>query len=227
MPRLLSASAITTYKQCPYKYKLRYIDGIKVEIESPWLKRGSDIHKLLEEDKYTSDNPDYAGLLVNAMTCIMNLDDKYRIMGSPHENEVKLFGDICGKGFIGFVDRVWPDQRVGVDWKTGKFNLTYGKMDYLIQAYIYGELFNQSRRHSMKTFAFIFLQSGDIWEPSVDGYKFGSMEFNKLCERTISNCINLIDSKEFPRKKQVLCRWCDFKDVCNHVTKPPATLEDF
>ena len=43
-----SFSRYDTYKQCPFKAKLRYIDKLK-EPKSEAMERGSDIHKLCED----------------------------------------------------------------------------------------------------------------------------------------------------------------------------------
>lgn len=57
---MLSKSKIGCYKQCPYLYKLIYIDKVQPEFEyeTSYAKRGKDIHDLLYLffDNYTVEN---------------------------------------------------------------------------------------------------------------------------------------------------------------------------
>lgn len=48
-PRTFSHSRINTFENCPYQYKLRYIDGIKVEAEGIEAFMGSRVHEVLEK----------------------------------------------------------------------------------------------------------------------------------------------------------------------------------
>ena len=45
-----SFSKMCTFKQCPKRFKLSYIDKIKIEQKSPSLAKGSLLHYMIEND---------------------------------------------------------------------------------------------------------------------------------------------------------------------------------
>ncbi len=61
----LSATAISCFKQCPYKYYLKYIKGIKRAEEPDHFRYGTNWHKIMEIISLTPGNP---------CPCLNNLD---------------------------------------------------------------------------------------------------------------------------------------------------------
>jgi len=220
MPKVYSASQINTFLSCGYKYKLQYIDKIKVDVVSPYLERGIRVHEKLESDTYTSDNAEDANLLSNAMSILLELNDQHDIF-SGHQNELKLFGDVAEKRFIGIIDRVWPSQSVLLDWKTGSLKRNwkdggyYGELDYCIQSHIYKCLCDQNLADPIHRCYFAFLGNQVLWTPAIRGFEFGSEGFEFTCNNAINLAIDGIKSQEFHKNKNVLCKWCDYKEMCD------------
>lgn len=214
-----SASAINTFLSCGYKYKLRYVDKIKVDITSPYLERGIRVHEKLESDTYTSDNAEDAALLSNAMSLLLELNDDHDI-SARHENELKLFGDVAGERFIGIIDRVWPSEGLLLDWKTGSMKRNprngaiYSERDYCIQMYIYSKLYEQNRGE-LKNLYVAFLGNGELWSPKIGAFEYGSTMFAGLCEQKIVSAIDGIADGVFEKSKGPLCKWCDYRQICN------------
>ncbi len=217
--KVFSASQINTFLSCGYKYKLQYVDKVKVDVVSPYLERGIRVHEKLESDTYISDNAEDAVLLSNATALLLKLNDRHDVL-SHHENELKLFGDIVGERFVGIIDRVWPSEHLLLDWKTGSLKRNwkeggyYGERDYCVQVYIYSELYSQNRNNRIENIYVAFLGNGELWKPRIGTAHFRSDQFTMLCEKTISSAIDGIKSGEFERNKQTLCKWCDYKDIC-------------
>ncbi len=220
MAKVFSASQINTFLSCGFRYKLQYVDKIKIDVISPYLERGIRVHETLESDTYTSDNIEDATLLSNAMSLLLKLNDTHDVF-SHHENELKLFGDVASERFIGIIDRVWPSEKLLLDWKTGnmkpKGKTIYGERDYCIQTFIYSELYKQNRKNEIENIYVAFLGNGELWKPQYGASPFGSDKFKALCEGRISGAIDGIKNQNFERKKQVLCKWCDYRETCKTI----------
>ena len=80
MKEQFSYSKIETFKQCPYKYKLMYLDGHYIEYDNIATEFGSFIHSIeekigncLKENKVV----DYNNLILIANSKIEELKNKY------------------------------------------------------------------------------------------------------------------------------------------------------
>jgi hypothetical protein len=214
-----SASRINSFLSCSLKYKFQYVDKIKPDVVSPYLERGIRIHEKLETDNYTSEIAEDSKLLQNAMSILLKMNDSHDVITSPHDNELKLFGDVGGERFIGIIDRVWPSEGVLLDWKTGnlkcKGKYVYGERDYGIQTFIYSELYRQHSGKSIDHVYIAFLGNCELWVPKIGRYRIGTARFRDSCETAISKAICGIQDGDFRKNKTVLCKWCDFKELCS------------
>jgi hypothetical protein len=189
-----------------------YADGIPV-----WCSHDEivDIVKLIPNPK----NP-FPRLKRRGPIEALELNDQHDIF-SGHQNELKLFGDVAEKRFIGIIDRVWPSQNVLLDWKTGSLKRNwkdggyYGELDYCIQSHIYKCLCDQNLADPIHRCYFAFLGNQVLWTPVIGGFEFGSEGFETTCNNAINLAIDGIKSQEFHKNKNVLCKWCDYKEMCD------------
>jgi len=144
--RPLSYSSISTYIECPLKFKLKYIDGLK-EKPKPYLSFGSSLHDALKffysyrppppslDDvlKYYEDNwisEGYAneeeeegyfsygkGILTNFYN--MHIKDLKPPIAVEHLFNVEVDG-IPLTGFIDRVDKIEDNKAEIIDYKSGK-----------------------------------------------------------------------------------------------------------
>ena len=219
---MISASQVTRYLKCPFSYKLRYVDKIKIDIISEALTKGSDIHKLLEQNIFESDDEEYQRLLSNAKNFLEEFEQHENLTNHEYINEQKLFGTICGQKAIGILDRTYPIPGISIDWKTGsqkfdKKNKMYNKKEYCVQAYFYKELVKQNNGKDLKDFLFVFLGSGTQWHPEFGRSRFDTEGFNKRMEKIIQKVLDNIKKKNFEKNRHILCGWCEYRYICDLV----------
>lgn len=112
-----SKSSVMQLQQCPYKFKLRKVDGIE-EPRTEWsayADHGTKIHKEIEDylisKKYAQNSKDFINFLA-----------WYEFLGSPLVVGVEK--ELTAENLLGFVDAVFltPDKTgyMIIDWKSGK-----------------------------------------------------------------------------------------------------------
>lgn len=120
----VSHSRIDTYKNCPYQYKLRYIDKLKTlptdDYASP-LILGHALHTGIEKDVESAIKEYYGSYPVisdNHITEAMKLEyliPKVKELLPAGIHEVKIEDD----DFIGFIDLLVPVKKEPIYWSTG------------------------------------------------------------------------------------------------------------
>jgi len=219
----ISVSQLNLYRQCPYRYKLNYIDKIPIEVKPDALNLGSTIHELLEQDIYTIKDEKLNPYLTNARELLSLINDIETLDCLP-QNELKLYGKILGNDAVGIIDKVWKDQNIAIDYKTGSLKsgwdqrkrskVMYGQEDYCLQAYFYDKLYEQNFGKPLKSFYFLFLGNKEFWSPNIQGKKFGEYAFDLWCEKQIEETLECINSCLFDKEESKLCNWCDYLYVC-------------
>ena len=220
----ISASQINLYNKCPYKYFLNYIEKVPITVKSEALELGSTVHELLEQDIYEHDDPKLHPYLQTAKKLLEELNSIETLKGSS-KNELKLFGEVGGNRTVGIIDKVWTDDNIALDYKTGSLKhgwdqlkrkqVMYSQEDYCIQSYFYKELFNQNHDTNLDKFYFLFLGSNDWWTPKIGNKKFGSLAFDTWCENRIEETLECIKSQIFDKCRSKLCNFCDYRYVCS------------
>ena len=123
---IVSYSRVDCFEQCPYKYKLRYLDNvetIKADNADNPLNLGTALHTGLEKDIPTAVHDyfmQYPVITDEHITEAMKLEvmiQKAKRMIPVGENEVEIRND----DFIGYIDLLAPaksDTRLGGDYQT-------------------------------------------------------------------------------------------------------------
>jgi len=228
-----SVSKLGTYNQCPYKFKLNYIDKIKVPFETnKALLKGSHIHKILENnfDYGTSFKTSYVynqnhmletfeivrkfenselGDLFKQLIPISNLEENFAF--NFDKELTKYRGD--NTHFRGSADLYYVKDNKGFifDYKSGKdkskeeFGYDQACM-YAIYMFIrYPNIDNVKA-------VFVFIEHN-----TTKSYIFTKDQLNAYLEYFKSK-VNIIENDNtFKKKPSALCNWCSFKEF-GHCT---------
>jgi hypothetical protein len=184
---------------------------ISVDVKPPWLELGSKVHEQIAKRDFNSTDLMIRTMLRNAQKFLNSMPPN-PIMETTYEdknNPGRFFGDILGRRAIGIFDYHWVDHPMAGDWKTGKFDKRF--TDSLeTQAYILGELYKQKYGNPLKQFYFNFIKFGITFKPECL-----SDETAKLnVESNIRDALTFIEKGHFPRKRGILCNYCDYVKEC-------------
>jgi putative RecB family exonuclease len=215
MKKLLSKSSINLYLQCPFKWKLQYIDLLTSKSSSA-QERGIKIHKKIEEfyknPKVDQDLKNFISLeLKRIKSCFKNgkLEKKYFY---PLFQELKLQDEELG--LKGIIDAVYinpeDDGIIVMDWKTGKFDKN--KLDdYRLELAIYVELLRASGKvDSVDYWALYFTDQDKLFFEKID-----KKYINKMY-KIVNDVREKIEECCFEPRKNIYCYSCEYKDKCKN-----------
>jgi len=220
-----SISKIGAFEQCPYKFKLQYIDKIKVKKDNFHLLKGSLVHKILEENfNYNIDTKEYN----LSETDIKNITQKVKdfeysdlgqkikklIQYSTLEEDFALdknltLCDFWDKEVMlrGSADLYYTKDNIGYifDYKTGKdhskekeFGITQGTM-YAIYLFIkYPKIKNINAY-------FVFIEHNTYKK-----INFKREHFKEYIKVFYNKIKNIETTKHFIEKTSILCEYCDY-----------------
>ena len=222
-----SYSKISTYKQCPYKFKLLYIDKIGKPVVNEALIKGSKIHSLLENyesviNQYTENpqNLEYLGIVLE----FAKSDIGHDILNkqSIREHCVKFDKDLNANDslskketyLIGYIDRINLSSGIElIDYKTGKYKDP--KFQDFEQLSIYG-LYMFSKYPDIESILLRYVYVEHCRENS----KLITRADSAIIKQLLINDLNQIQNEvEYPKKPQKLCDWCEFVDLCQTKNK--------
>lgn len=234
-----SQSRMATYKQCPKKYKYRYIDRLPVIENWPHLIKGNFAHDVLEDwTKQIMDrNVDPKQAMRSAYSTTKDLQKYKDLQIEKYLNEIKpwfkqfienyqqkSFHPIAAEQEVGFhyrgievsgrIDRIdyIDDKTIKiVDYKTTKDPkfLTSMQLGVYHMAVKYGSLKAQYGDKSIQT-AYILLRHDMREEP----YKFSIPDLDS-CLDDIENVVQQIETDTtWEAKPSHMCQYCDYFIPC-------------
>ena len=231
---IYSYSNISTFSQCPYRWKLQYLDKLKTIPDTAadnalWL--GLGLHKGIEEwnvqaglDEYkshyniiTDQNINWMIQLEYQLTKLLEIIPK----GGQHEIEVKI------DNFIGYVDYVVGDTIY--DWKFSNNIDNYLKSPQLSIYRYYLSLVRPDIQINHTKFCFIpkinirqkkdetlfeFRQRlSDHLEASE--IKIIEVPYDESSVSQFQDCCKALKTiKNFPKNETRLCSWCPHEPFC-------------
>lgn len=241
-PPHLSPSSISTFKQCPLKFKYSKIDGLR---EPPTVHTllGNFVHDILEalyllpqerrnfqearaiaRDKWVVDYEHQAkSLKLNerdfrwkAWWCVENL---WQIEEPSETNfdgvEQEVIGEFRGVTIKGFIDRFRfnPDGTIEIsDYKTGKIPSPRFAGDKFTQLYIYALMTEALGIGKASTVSLVYLAGPEVLSREVSESALEATA--SLITTTKSEIDSFCEQGEFPAKPSGLCNWCYFKKMC-------------
>lgn len=231
----LSKSKINTYLKCPLEFKFEYIDEIETK-PNKYMALGSDVHLIAEKfaEKFGDelDDVDIDNELVKiAYDLDMgHVDEHVENLGSFFkeifvENDYKLF---CQEEYLhdevnrfsGICDIILEDSNGNltvIDYKTGNSS-SFSK--YRLELCYYKLLVENVFERKVSHVGVFFTKNGRLRLLEVCD------EDNKrkyLCNSEIDEAIdtfyfvrNQVNQGNFYPKRQFLCKYCTFKEICDY-----------
>ena len=213
---MLSKSKIQTYKNCPYLYKLLYIDKREADYQTSYAKRGEDIHKLLYDffDNYAVENgtltplfeipypyrKHFDNFLAFEQMRLNALKDKYPAILCRETEFTNSDLDIHG-----IVDRVDELPKVTIiEYKTGSPN----PVELIKELHFY-YLCVKPEFKAERVLA-ICLKDGLIVSSEI------KQNIVEAVLKEIKFVREGIENELFDKKPSYNCRWCPFYDLCSN-----------
>lgn len=235
----VSYSKVSTFNQCPYKYKLRYVEKIrtiKSQEANNALYMGTALHEGLEND---------------LKACIKSYVSNYYILNDKNIDEIEKFKflipkikplipkgineiEIVDNDFTGFIDLLVPTDKEGV-YDMYDFKYSNNKANYQLspQLHLYKYFYEKQTKNKIRDMYFLFVPKVQIRQKKTeDLYQFRkrideelentfeNLEFMKIkydSKKVIEFLLDvkkLYDCEDFEKKPSYLCNWCEYKDYC-------------
>jgi len=216
-----SYSSVSTYKQCPLRFKLHYIDKEPI-LQNDAMQKGNEVHKMAEEliidinknKIITKDLSQYKHK--DELQNFLKLEDKRY---NKHTIKADYFDSVTEEKIrnidintIGMIDRVyklWDNQGyVLLDYKSGKVR---DKSYYYPQLCLYVYLHNQ--KHPEKKLSFWEID----WLTEESKYFIEKIDYD-LVDKYVAEYLKTIEDIEntdtYKHKLTPLCMWCGVLHVC-------------
>jgi RecB family exonuclease len=230
----MSKSKLSTYRNCPYNFKLTYIDKLNEFDDEPEegspLKIGLEVHKIFEdyydlpaarmiEEPYEKNITNLMYALPNAEKYEVHVDNfikfnvemiKRRGIENyiPEYRELRLHDN--KHNFNGIIDRAEKieDGYCVIDYKTGK---PKALTQFLEELALYKYLFESTMNKPVIKVGIYFSKSGKLRTTELDSDDVESALYNMEAAR------EQIAKEVFPKRPSFpqLCNFCSNKLVCD------------
>lgn len=219
----LSYTKIKTYLECPYKYRLSYIERIPQKPKS-YFKFASLIHQVLHKYHFYQKRDSLNSLLL----CYERIWRKKRNVSYEEGRKILInyyykmkdrfpysleqrFTVRAGENIlVGKIDRIdkIKDKFQIIDYKLNKNILTLKEVKDSLQLNLYALAFYYLTGMIPLKTGFYFLRQGKII------YTEKTKENLEKTEKIVECVANEIIRREFYPKEGRACKWCDYKEYC-------------
>ena len=226
------------FKNCQYKYKLKYIDKLKtIPDQAPdnALYVGTALHKGAEKDvkqaiqEYFNNYYVINDLIVNEAIKLEILIPKLKEILTDISIYAQEYKVITSK-FIGFLDLITKNEDGTVDIFDFKYSNNVQNYLQSDQLHVY-KYFLEQKGFKVRKLGFIFIPKTNIRQKQdEDLYKFRkrlikivkksqiqiievNYDPNKVIE-FFDNIINTYEVSEYKKNPTRLCDWCEYKNLC-------------
>jgi len=229
----LSKSSILLYKQCPRKWRYRYIDKIKVVVVSLPLIDGKAIHSIFEyalkidvfsrltiidRIKKHKNYIKYKDHCDNFINEVVNNLDSLPLKLEMYVNNTEL-------NFIGYIDAVFKDSDNNVlvlDYKTGK---SHPLSDYYFELALYAWTYEQATGEKASHYGIFFSKTGEFPREKISAKEIEkALKEVKKTREQIEYGKRVGLNEGFPKKISGLCKWdnkktgskgeCEYYNIC-------------
>ena len=230
----LSKSKINTYLKCPLEFKYQYVDGIEAE-PNKYMVLGSDVHSVAETfaDKF-GDELEKVNIENELLKIANDLDIGYDLKNHIDnlglffkevfvENDYKLFSQEEylldeENRFSGICDIILEDENgelVVIDYKTSNSN-TFSR--YRRELCYYKLLVENVYNKDVSQVGIFFTKNGrlrllDVCEEDNKRKYLNDREISEAID-TLHHVRTQIKNENYYAKRQYLCRFCTYKDIC-------------
>lgn len=215
-----SFSKLTTFEDCPQRFKFQYIDKIRRDDRNEALVKGSNVHSILEKfgtyklNNSTEENivrkyvkseiakkylPSLVGIEKSIRETSIGLDENYEPC-SYYSKKAIFRGKV---DYICIIDNVLNI----CDYKTGKYKEEVFQ-DYR-QLLLYS-LFFFKKYTNINTIRISYIYV----EHELENAMILERKFLDKYIETLSTMINNVESATEYVRKTKFCNWCPYKDLC-------------
>lgn len=218
------------YKQCPRKFKYKYIDKLKEE-KSDALTRGAEIHDLIAS-YITGKIKQLPEELKAFATEFKALQREYKKKKFIVEDEWAYTSDWSATKWDDW-NHVWLRMKLDcarpigkgvlsvVDWKTGKFRPS-PQYEEQLELYAVAALAKFPDIDTVHP-QLVYIDAEIVHPPSRDALKFTREDLPRLQVLWHERTRPMFTDKTHETNKSVLCGWCAFRKVkggpCEHGTR--------
>ena len=233
-----SHSRVECHNNCPYQYKLRYVEHIKT-VQAPEADNalicGNTIHKGAETDLkqaiefYYSNYPIITDNHINEVMKFEHLIPRiHEILANVnvYRKEFRINTD----RFIGIVDLITKNDDGSVDVFDYKYSNNYEHYKESPQLHLY-KYFLEQIGFKVRKLGFIFIPKISIRQKQEENlYQFRRrlteelknskikiMEVQYNAEKVaewMNDIISITEDDEFKKNPTNLCSWCEYQDYC-------------
>ena len=242
----LSKSNVQMYDQCPYNFKRKVVDGVKLPASFE-MDRGTKLHAIYTEvferlnydmvmdGKFAaniteelahefSEWPEDETILLNRFVEFMIklydvLDHKELIF--PIYMEKYLYDK--KNQYYGTFDRLDAqddDSYIVIDWKTGSYR-KWNERNYRFEMMGYKHLIESQLNIKVKQYAILFLGDEYLFGPEIPHPSTVKAFYNRL-NRVRGKIKFDLDRGKFERKRQ-MCNWCSLEEECLELSVEQVT----
>lgn len=231
-------SAVSCFEQCPYQYKLRYLDQLKtLPSTDPTnaLILGTAMHTGIEKDiqtaidEYFMSYPVITDEHINEAIKLEYLLPIVKKMLPEGTHEVQIKDD----NFIGTMDLIAPVEGNVYDLYDFKYSNNWVHYKDSRQLHIYKHYAEKTLGIKIRNMYFVMIPKVQIRQKKTedlcqfrmrlykelekvkDNVKIYQVEYNpgKVIEH-LEICQNILTSNDYPKNYTRLCDWCEYKNYC-------------
>lgn len=234
-----SHSRVNTYQQCPYQFKLRYIDEIQT-IPDPWpddaLIIGNALHVGIERgpkemlEWYYNQFPVIDDRHINeAIKLKISLEKVLRFLNTLEGDFVHEY-ELNFPDFKGYVDLLVTNQDGTMDVYDFKYSNNVDKYLESAQPHLY-KFYLERKGFKVNRIGFVFIPKTSIRQrKNEELYQFRKRIIDTLSKLEIDvryidydftkvkqfwqACQEIEQATEFPKNQSRLCDWCEYKKFC-------------
>ena len=234
-----SYSRADCFKNCPYQFKLRYIDKLITYDEyepQDALKLGTALHTALEKgistaiQEYYNSYPIISDLHINEAMKLEYLIDKAVRLLPNGEHEVKIEDD----DFVGYIDLLVPVDNDVYDIYDFKYSNNVDKYMESEQLHLYKYFFEkcnpgkkirsliylivpktmirQKKTEDLYQFRQRLLETLETMKPTLHYIDYNE---NKVID-FLFNIKHCIECEDFEKNQTKLCDWCEYQSYCEN-----------
>lgn len=229
-------SAVSTFEQCPHRYKCQYLDGLKTLPNTDpanALIIGTALHTGIETDveaaikEYFASYPIITDQHVDEEIKLRNVIPKVKEVIPDGLHEVR----VVGKNFIGTLDLLVPVGNGWYDLYDFKYSNNRDRYMESRQLHLYKYYFEKTTGNRIRDMYFVFVPKVQIRQKKTeDLFQFRQRLQAELDAVTVTvepveyDPQKVIDHLEltqdinsctdYPKKPTRLCDWCDYKKFC-------------
>ena len=233
----VSHSRIETFKNCPYKFKLHYIDGLetlKADEPDNALFLGTGLHTGIEKgleaalQEYFNQYPVINDLHINEAMKLEVMIPKAKKMLPEGQFEVKIEDE----DFKGFIDLLVPVDEDTFDIYDFKYSNNVSHYKESVQVHLYKYYFEKlNYGKKIRNLYYLCVPKVNIKQKKTENlYQFRQRiqeELKKAEPQLIHveydptkiidwmlHVKHTVEAEDFPKDESWLCRYCEFKDYC-------------